>query len=97
MMLGGLTDVQLTEQLQPGVSLRGGGPRVPVPPIQPKHRLLHVPLRLHAVPAVIVQPRRGAHAKLHRTVAHVEGEGYHRRSWETDRERVMPLKLFGKR
>lgn len=70
-----LTHVELTEQLQPGVSLRGCQSNRPVHLVQLEDGLLHVALGHHLMPLVIVEGRRRVHRQLHGPVPHVEREG----------------------
>lgn len=50
-----LTHVELTEELQPSVTLRGGKSRGPVGLIQLEDGLLHIPLSHDAMPLVIIE------------------------------------------
>ena len=73
-----LTHEELTEQLQPRVTLRGSGPGRPIGHVQLEDRLLHVPLGHDTMPLVVVQGRGRMHLQLHGSVADVEREGYDR-------------------
>lgn len=70
-----LTHVELTEQLEPGVSLRGCQSNRPVHLVQLEDGLLHVALGHHLMPLVVVEGRRRVHRQLHGPVPHIEREG----------------------
>lgn len=91
-----LTHVELTEQLQPGVALRGGQPRHPVRLVQLEHRLFNVPLSDHPVPLVVVQGSGRVDVQLDGPVPNVEGEGEHFRSCRIDRGKRKTFSYFYK-
>lgn len=74
------TNEELTEELKAGVAMGRGLAHVSVHFVQSQHSFLYVALGLHPVPLVVVEGHWGAHAQLHRPVAHVKREGDHVRS-----------------